>query len=403
MAYLAAAVHGDSRARFFDVLSMNGVAQVAAKYPNTTVIFVDKSQCAKHAPQDNNLFRLLVSRAKPLATDTEWHNCSLSVAKRLIANVLENPQVDIKTFTPSNENKNEGDAPPGREAPSGRGAATGHGYVYAFAHKHDGWIKIGMTSSEDELRWWGRIRDYIKTLGLPSDGWEFVGFIASHHPMELEAKIHRKLMPFRAVLYGRTTELFRCSIDVYIAALDKLHDFIDNALPYNMQCNAAKEAALKKEADAYRLDLARAAFNNAEQDRINGHKRTISILTERVDNARMSLAVCEENVSKYKKKLQWWLSDKKKLKFKSNYNERRIEQLNDEIDQLTADIEVQTRKRDNPKVTFDANYHFFSMLSNVQLCAIKQFNSKRSIGSVAEDVLALNYKKRWCEALKRLN
>ena len=170
MAYLAAAVHGDTRARFFDVLSMNGVAQVAAEYPNTTVIFADKSQRAKHAPQDNDLFRLLVSRAKSLATDTGWHNCSLSVAKRLIANVLENPQVEIKTFTPPKEDKNKGDAPSGREAPSGRGATSGHGYVYAFAHKQEGWIKVGMTNKSDERRCWGRVRNYIQAHSLPDNG-----------------------------------------------------------------------------------------------------------------------------------------------------------------------------------------------------------------------------------------
>jgi hypothetical protein len=65
--YLAAAVHNDTRARFFDALSMNGVAQIADKYPQASVIFADKAQRASDAPTADDLFNLLVARAKPFA------------------------------------------------------------------------------------------------------------------------------------------------------------------------------------------------------------------------------------------------------------------------------------------------------------------------------------------------
>jgi hypothetical protein len=42
-----------------------------------------------------------------------------------------------------------------------------HGYVYAFAHQSNGWIKVGMTEKDDPQRCWGRINHYIKQHRLP--------------------------------------------------------------------------------------------------------------------------------------------------------------------------------------------------------------------------------------------
>src|SRR6478752_656073 len=97
-----------------------------------------------------------------------------------------------------------------------------HGYVYAFAHQPKGWIKVGMTEKNDPQRCWDRINHHIKQHRLPEDGRDFVGFIATPKPLELERKVHGHLKKFRVMLEGERTELFSCSVTVYIATLKGL-------------------------------------------------------------------------------------------------------------------------------------------------------------------------------------
>jgi hypothetical protein len=92
-----------------------------------------------------------------------------------------------------------------------------HGYVYAFAHPPSSWIKVGMTEKNDEQRCWDRINHYIKQHRLPEDGWELVSFIATPKARELETRIHRDLKKYRVMLEGERTELFKCSVTVYVA------------------------------------------------------------------------------------------------------------------------------------------------------------------------------------------
>jgi hypothetical protein len=232
--YLAAATAND-RTRFFDVLSMNGVAQVANKYPSATVIFVDKKQRDAKAPKVDELFRILLARAKPIRTETGWHNCALESAKRLILNVLQNPDAKIETFARTSADANED-------------TSLTHGYVYAFANKKHGWLKVGMTSKNEEERCWSRIRDYIKAHSLPPDGWDFVGFIPCMQAQKLETLIHRKLKKFR-VANGRSQELFKCSLAVYLGVLDVLDEFIEANSP-DMAAEAARREREKQEREA---------------------------------------------------------------------------------------------------------------------------------------------------------
>ena len=101
-----------------------------------------------------------------------------------------------------------------------------HGYVYAFAHQPNGWIKVGMTEKNDEQRCWDRINHYIKQHRLPDEGWEFVGFVPTYKTRALETRIHRNLKPFRVLLEGKRTELFKCSVAVYLVTLNGLNEFI---------------------------------------------------------------------------------------------------------------------------------------------------------------------------------
>jgi T5orf172 domain-containing protein len=130
-------------------------------------------------------------------------------------------------------------------------AANTHGYVYAFAHKGQGWVKVGMTTSDDEARCWGRISHYIKAHSLPAKGWEFVGFIPSTNAQALETLVHRKLAKFRVVRNGGRTELFHCSVIAYMATLDLLDEFIAKTSPEGA-AEAARQAAREAQARAKR-------------------------------------------------------------------------------------------------------------------------------------------------------
>ena len=100
-----------------------------------------------------------------------------------------------------------------------------HGYVYAFAHQPNGWIKVGMTEKNDEQRCWDRIH-YIKQHRLPDEGWEFVGFVPTYKTRALETRIRRNLKTFRVMLEGKRTELFKCSVAMYLVTLNGLNEFI---------------------------------------------------------------------------------------------------------------------------------------------------------------------------------
>ena len=103
-----------------------------------------------------------------------------------------------------------------------------HGYVYAFAHQPNGWIKVGMTEKNDEQRCWDRIH-YIKQHRLPDEGWEFVGFVPTYKTRALETRIRRNLKTFRVLLEGNRTELFKCSVAMYLVTLNALNEFIDQS------------------------------------------------------------------------------------------------------------------------------------------------------------------------------
>ena len=103
------------------------------------------------------------------------------------------------------------------------------GYVYAFAHQSNGWIKVGVTEQDDEQGCWDSINHYIKQHRLPNDGWEFVGFVPTYNVRELQARIHRNLKEFRVTRPGKRTELFKCSVVVYLITLNGLSEFIDQS------------------------------------------------------------------------------------------------------------------------------------------------------------------------------
>jgi hypothetical protein len=248
--YIAAATAND-RTRFFDVVSLTGISQVANKYPSTTVVFVNKKQRDAKAPNADELFPLLLARAKPIRTDTGWHNCSLDGAKRLILNVLQNPNASIETFTRASKDGNENTSPT-------------HGYVYAFANKKYGWLKVGMTSKNEEEQCWFRIRDYVKAHSLPSDGWDFVGFIPCMQAQKLEALIHRKLRKFR-VAKGKSQELFKCSLSVYLSVLDLLDEFVEANSP-DIAAEATRQEREQQEREAQQRAYA-AAQEHARRER----------------------------------------------------------------------------------------------------------------------------------------
>ena len=130
-----------------------------------------------------------------------------------------------------------------------------HGYVYAFAHQPNGWIKVGMTEKNDEQRCWDRIH-YIKQHRLPDEGWEFVGFVATYKTRALETRIRRNLKTFRVMLEGKRTELFKCSVAMYLVTLNALNEFIyesqsrqDSAAPRETEEQPSASGPTAEEAD----------------------------------------------------------------------------------------------------------------------------------------------------------
>ncbi len=92
-----------------------------------------------------------------------------------------------------------------------------------------GWIKVGVTEKNDEQRCRDSINHCVRQHRLPDDGWEFVGFVLTYKARELQTRIHRNLKEFRVTREGKCTELFKCSVVVYLITLNGLNEFIDQS------------------------------------------------------------------------------------------------------------------------------------------------------------------------------
>jgi hypothetical protein len=148
-----------------------------------------------------------------------------------------------------------------------------HGYVYAFAHQPNGWIKVGMTEKNDPERCWGRIRHYIKQHRLPDDGWDLVSFIATHKAREVETKLHKSLKKFRVMLEGERTELFHCSLAVYLAALNELDEFIEQSQSTQERApRETEEQRIEREARELRREQARLRRQIDDEWLLRGHE-----------------------------------------------------------------------------------------------------------------------------------
>ena len=248
MAYIAALLdRGDKfRLALYDAPTVGAAMQKAfAGSPSPdAVLMVATGQRAPSAPQQEELFPLLLRRLAPVKLDGAWFKGSEELARRAMLNALENATAEFARSTKAQLDewmKNQAARERAERERAERErterqrrereeaeAARRHGFVYAF-HYHNGgtteWMKVGMTSRNDEAACWGRINDYIKSHNLPRDGWSFVGFVACREPLELEQRLHRRLRPFR-IQRGAARELFRCSIPMYAAMLGQEGDFI---------------------------------------------------------------------------------------------------------------------------------------------------------------------------------
>jgi hypothetical protein len=108
---------------------------------------------------------------------------------------------------------------------------TAYGFMYAFEHKEMGWIKVGMTNKPDETYCRTRIHHYCRVRSLPENGWELRGIVKTAAPAKLEDRMHRKLRQYRVTQEDGETELFKCDVSVYQAALASLDEFIVSNKP----------------------------------------------------------------------------------------------------------------------------------------------------------------------------
>jgi hypothetical protein len=248
MAYIAALLdRGDKfRLALYDAPTVGAAMQkaFAGSPAPDAVLMVSTGQRALSAPKQEELFPQILRRLEPVKLGGAWFKGSEELARRAILNALENPDVQFARSTKAQLDewmKNQAARERAERERAERErteqqrrereeaeAARRHGFVYAF-HYHNGgtteWMKVGMTSRNDESACWSRINDYIKTHNLPRDGWSFVGFVACREPLELEQRLHRRLRPFR-IRRGAARELFRCSIPMYAAMLGQEGDFI---------------------------------------------------------------------------------------------------------------------------------------------------------------------------------
>jgi hypothetical protein len=202
------------------------------------VILAPKVERASSAPKQEDLYRLIQARLAPAKVDGGWFSGSNELIRKMFLNLLENPNAKLicwhseeyKRWLAQAEAKAQAEAETKAREETTR--QSPHGYVYAFHFRDPNgteFIKIGMTTSDDEGACWRRIRGYIKWHSLPNEGWTFVAFIASTKAKVLELKLHHRLRMYRA--NGKARELFRCSLSVYQAIVDAEYDFILSTEP----------------------------------------------------------------------------------------------------------------------------------------------------------------------------
>jgi hypothetical protein len=238
MTYIAALLDRGDRFRLavYETASGESAMQNAFASRPDVVLMVSTAQRAASAPKQEELFPLLLRRLAPVELDGQWFKGSEELARRALLNALENANAAVVRWTEpqfsewSVKNRQAHEQAERERVERERQAAEEarrHGFVYAF-HYHSGtteWLKVGMTSRNDETVCWSRINNYIKSHNLPRDGWSFVGFVACREPLELEQRLHQRLRPFR-IQRGAARELFRCSIPMYAAMLGQEGDFI---------------------------------------------------------------------------------------------------------------------------------------------------------------------------------
>jgi hypothetical protein len=256
----------------------------------TSVTAVSKDQRAQKAPKQSDLLPLIKARLAPAKlNDDGLFKGSKEFVRKILINLLENPKADVVTWDRAQYNiwmteaearrqkereeaeaKEDAAAKAHAEADAkGRGRNRAkHGYLYAFRYRNPTgaeWMKVGMTSIDDEAACWGRIKNYIEAHSLPRKGWEFVGFIASTEAQALEQRLHRRLRKYR-IAQGNARELFRCSLSMYEAMLDAEYEFIMEHAPdtTNEEIERQKQEEAKRQAQR---DRERYSQEQAERKR----------------------------------------------------------------------------------------------------------------------------------------
>ena len=256
------------------------------------VTVVAKDQRASTAPKQDDLLRLVKARLAPVKIDGEWFKGNVGLIHKAFSNVLENADAEVIHWDKARydiwaakgearwreRRKTQEQEQSSSERQDRTKRQSKHGYVYAFHYRNPtgaSWIKVGMTSSDDEAACWGRIKDYIKTHNLPGKGWEFVGFVACVEAYALEKRLHGRMHKFRFV-QGSARELFRCSLSVYLGMLDAEDEFIKEHAPdtADEEIERAKQAEAKRQAQRDREQQAKEkAHREREAREVEARKR----------------------------------------------------------------------------------------------------------------------------------
>ena len=222
--------------------------------------------------------------------------------------------------------------------------------MYAFEHKENGWIKIGMTNRPDETYCWTRIHHYCKIRSLPENGWTIIGVVKSSKPNELERRMHRRLRQYRVTQADGETELFKCGVLIYEAALESLNEFIVGNKPRTNAEALAYVAQLREKTtqdnEARRQQLLKAEKNRKKHDQRRKRELEHRAITEKLYREKREAEKKALEISRLDEELSRLQIEEHKPKwfdFGGKGRRQKIANVEDRLKELESEHDVPIR------------------------------------------------------------
>jgi T5orf172 domain len=269
-----------------------------------------------------------VDHTKPF--QPKWHRYDIKQAHLKLLKLVGNLNATVHSYIPEPN--------------------TDYGFMYAFEHRGNGWIKIGMTNRPDETYCWTRIHHYCKTRSLPENGWAIIGVVKSSKPNELENRMHRRLRQYRVTQDDGETELFKCGVLIFEAALVSLNEFIVGNKPRTI-VEALAYVAQFREKTTQDNEVRRQQLLKAEKNRKNSDQRRQRELEQRAvteklyreereaENKALEISRLDEELAR----LQLEEHKPKWFDFGGKARRRKIANAEDRLKELESERDVPIR------------------------------------------------------------